>query len=89
MKMFRGDAVSKTKRVGQRYWRRRNHHADRTVDLSRGVAMARAAYRRFEADADLMALHAACCTAHRERIADLHSQPDYAERRDWVLREAW
>lgn len=89
VKMFRGDVVIAGKAVSQRYWRLRNRNDSTDSDLSAGIRRAREVHRRFEADAELMARHDACCAAHEARIADLVTRPEFAERRDWILREAW
>lgn len=89
MKMFRGDVVIKGKRVSPRYWRTRNQNDHDTVDMTPGIAMARETYKWFEQDDELMALHEACCQAHRDRIDALLMQDDFRERREWILSEAW
>lgn len=89
MKMFRGDVVRKGHRVSQRYWRIRNQNGEASIDLSRGIAMAREVHARYEADAELMALHDACCAAHRARIAELLGVDEFRERREWILNEQW
>ncbi len=90
MKMLRGDVVVKDKKVGRTYWRQRNRNTDTTSDLTRFTPEARAWYdKHLATDATLMALHNAACAHHVARIAMLPTIPDLAERRDWILREAW
>jgi FkbM family methyltransferase len=89
VKMFRGDVVVAGKQVSQRYWRLRDRDEARTSDLAPGIARARAVHDRLAADAALMALHDACCAAHADRIRTLRDLPDFAARREWILREAW
>ena len=40
-------------------------------------------------DRALMALHARACAAHSVRIAELLSEPEFRDRRDWILAESW
>ena len=89
MKMFRGDVVVEGKRVSRRYWRTRNQNQNDSVDMSRGISMAREVHKRFENDGRLMAFHDACCEAHRDRIGKLLTEDDFRERREWILAEAW
>ncbi len=89
VKMFRGDVVNSGKSVSQRYWRRRNRNEDQEIDLSNAIERARKVHERFEADAELMVLHYACCSAHEARIEDLRASQEFSERRDWVLHECW
>lgn len=90
VKMFRGDVVVKNKRVSQRYWRHRNRHQEPGGHMEPRRAIARALYdREFATDPQLMELHRACETAHRARIKALAELPEFAERRHWILTEAW
>ncbi len=89
VKMFRGDVVIAGKRVSNRYWRLRNRNDEATVSFARNAAAARAEYDRLLGDAAVARLHDAACAAHEARIADLLARPDFAERRAWVLAEAW
>lgn len=89
-KMFRGDAVVEGKRVTQTYWRQRNHDGEDSGGYGVQLQRARAWYQAHLAgDAALMALHDAACTAHEALIARLLAKPEFRERRDWALREAW
>ncbi len=90
VKMFRGDVVVQGKQVSQTYWRTRNQNEVATSDFSRADAAARAFHHdHFEKDAPLMALHQAACVAHTARIAALRTDPAFAARRAWALRDAW
>jgi FkbM family methyltransferase len=90
VKMFRGDVVVQGKQVSQKYWRTRNRNEETTSTFSRADAAARAYHRdRFAGDNALMALHAAACDIHHDRIALLRDMPAFAERREWALRDAW
>ncbi|MBV0912887.1 FkbM family methyltransferase [Anianabacter salinae] len=89
VKMFRGDVVVKGKRVSERYWRQRNRNEWLSSDMAPGIARAKGYHATFEADAELMRLHRACCEAHAERIEMLNRLPDFKERRDWILRESF
>lgn len=89
VKMFRGDVVVKGKQVGERYWRQRNRNEFATVDLAPGIARARAYHAKYEADAELMRLHDACCAAHASRIEMLNTLPEFQQRRDWIMSEAF
>lgn len=88
VKMDRGGVV-RGMMASPRYWRMRNTNSDAEVDLSAGVARARAYYQRFEADAELMRRHEACVAAHMERIAALKDIDVFRERRSWILENAW
>jgi FkbM family methyltransferase len=89
VKMFRGDVVIDGKRVGQRYWRTRNGNEEATSGPGLAAPAARAEYARLIADPALARLHEAACAAHEARIASLMDLPEYRERRDWVLTQAW
>lgn len=90
MKMYRGDVVVADKKVSRAYWRTRNRNDVTSSTFERLDPAARECHRaRFEGDAELMALHEACCAAHDARIAELVKQPEFKERRDWALREVW
>ncbi|MFN0115927.1 MAG: FkbM family methyltransferase [Paracoccaceae bacterium] len=90
VKMFRGDVVITGKQVSQTYWRTRNRNEEATSDFARLDAAARDCHRRrFGADRRLMALHEDACAAHEARIAELLGRGEFAERRDWAVREAW
>lgn len=90
VKMFRGDVVIAGKQVSQTYWRTRNRNDEVTSTFARADRAARDYHAlHFETDADLMALHEACCRAHEARIAELLETPEYAARRDWALSAAW
>jgi FkbM family methyltransferase len=90
VKMFRGDVVVAGKQVSQTYWRTRNRNEETTSTFARADKAARDYHRkRFETDKGLMALHDAACAAHEARIAALLRQPEFVERRNWALREAW
>ena len=89
-KMHRGDVVVSGKRVSQYYWRSRNGNEIASGGYGHIAARAHAYHRtRFESDTALMDLHEACCVAHEARIKALLQHPDFAERRKWVLADAW
>lgn len=89
-KMHRGDVVVSGKRVSQYYWRARNSNEVSSGNYGQVLQRARTFHRdHFETDAALMALHEACCAAHESRIETLLLDPEFAERRRWVLAEAW
>lgn len=89
VKMFRGDVVIDGKKVGQRYWRVRNGNDVAPDHPGLADAAARAEYARLIADPELARLHEAACAAHEARIASLIDLPEYRERREWILKEAW
>ena len=89
IKMFRGDVVVKKNRVSQRYWRLRNRNEELTSTFERQQDAFRAELDRLMADPDLRALHDRACEIHRERAAALLERPDFSERRQWILANAW
>lgn len=89
VKMFRGDVVVKGKQVSQRYWRQRNRDEDPTIIPTLNAARARKYHDRFEQNAEIMALHQACCDAHQARIVELLTDPHFQERKAWILQNAW
>lgn len=89
-KMGRGDVVVANKRVSRAYWRTRNHNEEDTADLGARRDRARDWHAtHLEIDAHLMKLHHACCQAHADRIARLLTEPDFRDRRDWIISESW
>ncbi|MEM7489225.1 MAG: glycosyltransferase family 2 protein [Pseudomonadota bacterium] len=89
IKMFRGDVVVKDKRVSHRYWRVRNRDHSGRADFSRQQPAFRRALDALMADETLAALHQRACGIHRDRAAALLEAPEYCERRDWILENAW
>lgn len=89
-KMHRGDVVVANKKVSRTYWRLRNDDSVAEGGYDLQLARAKAYHaKHFAGDAQLMSLHDAACTAHAARIAQLVNLPEFRERRDWILREAW
>ncbi|MFN3647390.1 MAG: FkbM family methyltransferase [Gemmobacter sp.] len=91
MKTLRGDVVVANKQVSLRYWKVRNRNEHLTSTWHPAVeAAARALHaERYEGDAALMALHHAACDWHAARIAEVSTQPEFAERRAWIMANAW
>ncbi|MDO5647482.1 FkbM family methyltransferase [Paracoccus sp. (in: a-proteobacteria)] len=91
VKTQRGDVVVPGKQVSLRYWRMRNRSEQATSAPHPAVMQAARDYhaRHHQTDPDLMALHDAACDWHRDMIGELTTQPDYQERRDWILQHAW
>lgn len=90
VKMFRGDVVKSGRRVSQMYWRTRNRNEESASAFGLHDAAARAYHAaRYESDPALMALHEDCCAAHVARIAEIVDLPEFRERREWALQEAW
>lgn len=89
VKMFRGDVVVKDKRVSQRYWRLRNRNEMLTSQAFLIRAAAQEEHARLMQDADLSKLHGQACSAHAARIDALLTQPEFQERRAWILEHAW
>jgi FkbM family methyltransferase len=91
MKTLRGDVVVANKQVSLRYWKVRNRNEFATSTYHPGVEAASAAYhaRVFESDPALMALHAASCRWHSEKIMEVADQPEFAKRQAWILANAW
>ncbi len=89
-KMFRGDVVVANKRVSRTYWRSRNRNEEDSANFGLRLTRAHSWYdEHLAGDRLLMDLHRAACAAHAARIADLLHQPDFRDRRDWILSEAW
>ncbi|MEM9317466.1 MAG: glycosyltransferase family 2 protein [Pseudomonadota bacterium] len=89
IKMARGDVVVKDHRVSRRYWRLRNRNEALTSTFERQQPAFRAAHDALMSDAPLRALHERACSIHINRAAELLRQPEYAERRAWILDNAW
>mgnify|MGYP003681899012 CR=1 FL=1 len=90
VKMFRGDVVVKGKRVSNRYWRTRNKDEAATITFQKQqVDAARDYYDRLISDSKLAQLHADSCAAHTLQIKILLKEPDFIERKNWILAEAW
>ncbi|NNL17755.1 MAG: hypothetical protein HKP37_03335 [Boseongicola sp.] len=58
------------------------------MDISKGHALARAAYESFVNDVDLMTLHNFCNAAHQARIDALNADPAFRERRAEIVKIA-
>jgi FkbM family methyltransferase len=89
IKMFRGDVVIKKNRVSRRYWRLRNRHEQATSTVERQQAGFRKELAALFADGALKTLHDRACVIHRERARALLEMPEFRERRDWILQNAW
>ncbi|MEL6915460.1 MAG: FkbM family methyltransferase [Pseudomonadota bacterium] len=89
IKMFRGDVVVKNNRVSHRYWRLRNKNEQATSTFERQQAGFRAALGALMEDPELRRLHDRACDIHRERAVALLEKPEFRERRDWILENAW
>lgn len=90
VKMFRGDVVIKGKRVSHRYWRLRNQNVETSTGFQIDqIDAARAYYDRLVSDSQLESLHEASCKAHESQINRLLGEPEFIERKDWILSNAW
>ena len=89
MKHHRGDVVRPRHRVSRRYWRLRNHHAEREISFDRADPLFRAQYARYAADGRLMALHEDACRRHAAMIEALKEIPFYREERAFLLENHW
>lgn len=90
VKMFRGDVVVKGKSVSQRYWRIRNQNNAPTISFNKSQAeAARKYFDKLMEDSELASLHELSCVAHEQRIGTLLYEPEYVERKKWILSEAW
>lgn len=72
---------------GLNYWFRMNHNATRDLSILR---MAPAMQREYDAllqDDGIRAAHLACLAAHRARIDELRSRPDYAALHDTLTSD--
>lgn len=89
IKMFRGDVVVSNKRVSRRYWRLRNQDTKQTSDFHRQQPAFRKELAKLMNDPELAERHHAACNIHRQRAEDLMQMPEFKERRDWILANAW
>ncbi len=90
IKMHRGDVVRDDRQVSRRYWRQRNKDSSATTDMSMGVALARDYFdQHFRPDKRLMEIHDKTVAWHKSTIAELLAEEEYAERKAWILKEAW
>jgi FkbM family methyltransferase len=90
IKMARGDVVVAKKKVSQAYWRRRNRSSEFTSTYPKQMAMAKEYHDEcFAPEKDLMKIHKKCCTAHTTKAKRLKTIPEFVERRDWIMSEAW
>ena len=62
---------------GLNYWFRMNHNAEEDLSIQRMLPAAKAEFGRLMADAEIRAAHVAAVAAHREKIAELHTAPEY------------
>lgn len=88
-KMARGDVVVKGKQVSPRYWRLRNRNEHLTSALDRQQPAFRKALDDLMSDPELHRLHVFACEQHAARIDALMHEPEFRERRAWVLENAW
>jgi hypothetical protein len=63
---------------GLAYWFRMNNNAEEETSILSRRAAFEAERRRLAADPEIAAAHAACVSAHRQRIAELMAREDYA-----------
>ena len=91
MKTLRGDVVVANKQVSLKYWKTRNRAEQATSIYSPAMEDAALAWHRdhHENDPALMALHEAACAWHQAKIAEVSQQPEFAERRAWIMANAW
>lgn len=89
VKMFRGDVVIDGKRISQQYWRKRNQDAPAGSGLNPSRPAFRAYFDKLVSDRKLKALHDEACNNHAARIASLLEQPEFKERKNWILNNAW
>jgi len=89
IKMFRGDVVIKNNKVSQRYWRVRNRNDELSSDFARQQKPFRIELAKLMDDQRLRTLHEEACNVHAERAKELLKQPEYIERRNWILQNAW
>jgi len=90
MKTLRGDVVVANKQVSMRYWKVRNGNQQVTSTWKPGIEAAAALQaERFGSDPALMALHHAACAWHKAKITEISQQPEFVERRSWIMANAW
>lgn len=79
VKKARGRAQHEAEQLGLDYWHRMNYNTekDRSIDAIRPAKAA--IHKELLDDPELRRLHAACCAHHREMIAELRSQPEFAD----------
>jgi len=89
IKMLRGDVVVKSHRVSRRYWRLRNRNEKLSSDFTRQKKAFQTFLQRLHDDRQLSDLHEKACEVHRERAEQLREVPEFKERRQWILENAW
>ena len=78
IKRDRGDVVIADKQVSRRYWRVRNHAEEEDQTILSRLPAARTEYDRLIADPVISKLHQRAIDWHRQRIAHLRGEPDFA-----------
>ncbi len=89
IKMFRGDVVVKKNQVSQRYWRLRNQNDSQTSNFDRQQKGFQKQLKKYMADPMLKSLHGKSCEIHAKRAVKLLTKPDFIERKEWILANAW
>lgn len=87
VKRDRGRVNHTDRDQGLAYWFRMNHNAVEDHSIQTRLPMARAEWDRLMADPDIAAQHRACVAAHRARIAELRTLPDYAALHEAIAGE--
>ncbi len=79
IKRQRGRALHVDRAIGLNYWIRMDWSDVRDVTIKRNIPRLRAEYDRLLADPALAAAHARGVAWHRDRAAELHGIPEFAE----------
>lgn len=89
IKMFRGDVVISKNRVSQRYWRTRNRDESQTSNFDRQQKAFKKVFDEYLTDPELRSLYEKTCKIHVDRAAELLTKPEFIERKEWILANAW
>ena len=84
IKMDRGDAVAKWRKVNRKYYRVRMRGGSSENWISHQLPAARAAETELLQDAETARLHQLCVARHKARIAEIADDPDVRELRGWI-----
>ncbi|QUJ77869.1 glycosyltransferase family 2 protein [Sulfitobacter albidus] len=79
IKRQRGRALHVDRSIGINYWIRMDWSDFRDITIKRNIPRLRAEYDRLMADADLRRWHEHGLAWHRDKAAELHETPEFAE----------
>lgn len=84
IKMDRGDAVAKWRKVNRKYYRVRARGNESENWIAHQLPAARAVWADLLNDAETARLHQLCVDRHTRRIKEIADQPDVRDLRDWI-----